>query len=598
MTRIFSSHLRKLLFACCMLACTCSLAQLNNEWIDYNKTYYKFRVSKNGLVRINQPTLVASNLAGIPAQNFQLWRNGVQVPVFTSVATGVLGGADYIEFYGVLNDGKPDKNLYREPTYQLNDRVSLQTDSSSYFLTYNTTGGNARITSATNDVAGNVLPAELFLMYTDKFDFKENVNRGFANTGAGEYIFSSSYDIGEMMSTVEIYTDSLTRCCGYVIPVYKRNFYPYTGIAGITCTVKIGAAGVAPNNRSVRLMLDNNLLGNIQLDAFEAKTQTFTNIPVSFLPSGIGNYVIHNTCPTPYDRVVFSYIDLTYPRLFKFNNQRSFDFEMPANTTGQYIEITDFDRGLSLPVLYDITRNRRYVADVNGSGTIRFALPPTNAVTQYVLLSQDNSHIVSISNLQQRSFINYATTANQADYIVISNSLLYAPVNGSNPVELYRQYRSSAAGGGYNTKVFDIDQLEDQFAYGIKKHPSSVRNFLRYARSRFDVQPKFAFLVGKGVSYQDYRLNQSMPLAEKLNLVPTFGYPASDVLLSSADMNPYPVTPIGRLSVVNGNEIIAYLNKVKEYEAAQVSPSQTQADKAWMKDIVHVVGANLSLIHI
>ncbi|MES2774590.1 MAG: C25 family cysteine peptidase [Bacteroidota bacterium] len=586
--------MKKLIFACCLLACVSSQAQLNNEWIDYSKTYYKFRIGKNGLVRLTQPTLQANSMGSIPAQNFQLWRNGVQVPVFTSVTSGVFGSSDYIEFYGTMNDGKPDKSLYRDPNYQLNDRVSLQTDSSAYFLTYNTTGGNLRITAAANNVAGNVLPAEPFLVYTDKYDFKENVNRGFANTGAGEYIFSSSYDVGEMMSTYEIYTDSLIRAGAYITPFYKRNFYPYTG-GSSSCTVKITAAGVAPNNRNAKLFLDANLLGDIQLDQFEAKSKTFTNIPVSFLPTGVGSYAIHNTCPVPYDRVVFNSIEFTYPRLFRFNNQRSFDFELPASASGQYIEITDFDRGGVPPVLYDITNSRRYVAELNGA-TIRFALPASSALTQYTLLSQDNSHLTAVSAIQARSFVNYTVNANQADYLIISNSILAAPVNGSNPVELYRQYRSSAVGGGYDAKIFDIDQLEDQFAFGIKKHPSSIRNFLRFARLRFSVQPKFTLLIGKGVSYQDYRLGDTMQgikaLSDRLNLVPTFGYPGSDVLLSSADMNPYPVTPIGRLSVVQGSEIIAYLNKVKEFDAAQISASQTQADKAWMKNVVHVVGAN------
>ena len=31
----------------------------NNEWIDYSKTYYKFKVGATGLYRITQPTLAS-----------------------------------------------------------------------------------------------------------------------------------------------------------------------------------------------------------------------------------------------------------------------------------------------------------------------------------------------------------------------------------------------------------------------------------------------------------------------------------------------------------------------------------------------------------
>src|SRR4051794_2842272 len=81
----------------------------NNEWIDYSKTYYKFRVGKEGIFRINQPTLAALGLGATPAQNFQLWKNGKELPIYTSVATGTMTNSDYIEFWGELLDGKTDK---------------------------------------------------------------------------------------------------------------------------------------------------------------------------------------------------------------------------------------------------------------------------------------------------------------------------------------------------------------------------------------------------------------------------------------------------------------------------------------------------------
>jgi len=50
--------------------------QYNNEWIDYNKTYYKFKVATTGLFRINQPLLASLGLGGANADHFQLWRHG------------------------------------------------------------------------------------------------------------------------------------------------------------------------------------------------------------------------------------------------------------------------------------------------------------------------------------------------------------------------------------------------------------------------------------------------------------------------------------------------------------------------------------------
>jgi hypothetical protein len=140
--------------------------------------------------------------------------------------------------------------------------------------------------------------------------------------------------------------------------------------------------------------------------------------------------------------------------------------------------------------------------------------------------------------------------------------------------------------------VYDIDELVDQFAYGIKQHPLSIKNFLRYARNTFPAAPKFVFMIGKAVTYDEYRMNQSSLYADRLNLVPTFGWPASDNLLASNDLNPVPATPIGRLSAVTQDEVAVYLSKIKEYETVQENTTQTVANKAWMKNMVHVIGAD------
>ena len=69
--------------------------------------------------------LLQSVLENVNADHFQLWRNGEQVAIYTSVQNAPLGGGGYIEFWGEMNDGKPDKPLYREPDYQLFDKFSL-----------------------------------------------------------------------------------------------------------------------------------------------------------------------------------------------------------------------------------------------------------------------------------------------------------------------------------------------------------------------------------------------------------------------------------------------------------------------------------------
>ncbi|TMI94925.1 MAG: hypothetical protein E6H06_08010, partial [Bacteroidetes bacterium] len=548
------------------LVCTGLLAEAqvyNNEWIDYTKPYYKFKLGSSGLYRISQATLNAVGLGSTPAENFQLWRTGQEVPLYTSIASGPLAANDYIEFWGQMNDGKPDKQLYRDPDYQLNDRYSLQSDTAFYFLTVHA-GANKRLANTTNDVAGNTLAPEPYFMYTLGNYFRNVINTGNAALVQGTYVYSSAYDKGEGWTSGNI--DS----AGTLAPPAHTNLHVES--TGPSPTFSINAAGNAINTRSFQVKINGTLVLQQTMDYFNyLKYQT--SFPLSLITSGTAAIEITNQPSARPDRMVVAQYEINYPRKFDFDNLKSFLFELPANINGNYLEISNFNYGSTAPVLYDLTNGLRYVADISNPLLIKIALQGSAVSRKLLLVSEDASNINTINTLQLRSFVNYGLSANQANYLVISNSSLYTGSNGSTPVEDYRAYRSSAAGGSYNARIYDIDQLVDQFAFGIKKHPSSIRNFIQYALNTYTSPPKFAFLIGKGVNYVQYRANENSPDPniksdlEKLNLVPTFGYPASDNLFSCFNGDNIPTVPVGRLSVVYPDEISVYLKKVKENES-------------------------------
>ena len=64
------------------------------------------------------------------------------------------------------------------------------------------------------------------------------------------------------------------------------------------------------------------------------------------------------------------------------------------------------------------------------------------------------------------------------------------------------------------------------------------------------------------------------------------------IVLSAVAGSSMPLTPIGRISAINGDEVAIYLHKVQQYEQAQASSSPYIIDKSWMKNIVHVTGAS------
>ncbi len=577
--------MKRLLLFVFVLAYSTGYAQSSNNWVDFGKTYYKFQVGKDSLYRISQSTLNGLGLGNIPAEQFQLWRNGEEQILYTTKPSGILGSSDYIEFWGRMNDGKMDTKLYRTPDFQLSDKYSIQTDTAAYFLTVNPAGNNLRFQDATNNSSGSALTPEPYFMNKRGHYFKTKLNPGYGLPAGTVVIYSSSYDAGEGWSSTEVLPIRPVS-----ILLTGLNIY----VGGPAGKLNFAMGGSAFNSRNIQVKYNNTYIYEQPLPYFGIVKKTIENIPQSLnVHTDYVRFYFESTSSVQTDRSVVSNFEFTYPSRWNFNNLNEFSFELPASSTEKLIQIENFKTDGTAPVLLDLTSLKRYKGDIlSVPGKIRFLLPAAGVAQKYQLLNVANSISAPVIAFQKKTFVNFLDPANQGDFLIISNKALFAASDGKNNVDLYRQYRESAEGGNYHAKVVDIDELVDQFAYGIKKHPSAIKEYIQYVATRFNVKPKFVFLVGKGVTYDEYILKQNSPFADKLNLVPTFGYPASDVLLSAPYGSAEPTVPIGRLSAVNGDEVGHYLSKIKEYELKQKSEEHTLDNKLWMKNIIQIVGGS------
>ena len=135
-------------------------------------------------------------------------------------------------------------------------------------------------------------------------------------------------------------------------------------------------------------------------------------------------------------------------------------------------------------------------------------------------------------------------------------------------------------GGSHNTLVANIEELYDQYAYGIEKHPMSIRNFINKMIDGSVIDPGYLFLIGKSITAHLYRKDASL-FARKL--VPTFGSPSSDNMFSSGLSGTIyqPAVPTGRLSATSSADVEGYLEKVEAYETPLPIPPE------WTKNILH-----------
>ncbi len=576
--------MKKFILPFLLLFAVTTQAQLNNSWIDYSKTYYKFKVSKSGLFRIAQPTLAAAGIGSANADHYQLWRNGEQVRLYTSVSGTTLGASDFIEFYGEPNDGKLDTKLYPDPNFQLSDRYSLYSDTASYFLTLNGTSANLRYTAQTGTVVAPATP-DLFFMRDVNLYFKDKVNPGKAEY-YGELVYSSVYDQGEGWTSNDISPAS-----NFTQTFNNLNVYPAGPANGVT--VRANVAGNANNTRNLRISFNGDSIAGGSYSRYTANKFNITGISLSkFTNPNAATVSVAAVFPglPAEDRIVVGELGLTYPALFNFNNQKEFTFSLPAAAAGNHLLIDNFNTGGQAPILYDLTTGRRILGDITTvPGKTKFLLPAA-AARKYVMVSNEASNVNSVSTLISKTFFNITNPANQGDYVILSNPVLYNDGTGANQVDLYKQYRASTNGGSHIVKVYDVNEIYDQFGFGIPRHPGAIRDFILYGVDNWSVKMKDIFLIGRGVTYNSQYLYGTEPAYKALDLVPTFGWPASDVLMSSRPGTVAPVVGVGRLGAINGTEVKVYLQKVEEYEAVQRAPSCSINDKSWMKNIMHVVG--------
>src|SRR5688500_12759629 len=90
---------------CSLLGGNVSAQLYGNEWINYSQSYYKIKITQEGIYRVDSIYLRS---AGVPVSwladhtKLQLFHNGVEQYIYISDANqnSVLNTGDFVEFYG------------------------------------------------------------------------------------------------------------------------------------------------------------------------------------------------------------------------------------------------------------------------------------------------------------------------------------------------------------------------------------------------------------------------------------------------------------------------------------------------------------------
>lgn len=284
-------------------------AQFDNEWIDHTRTYYRFKVGEAGLHRIPYSTLNAVGLGSVPAEYFQLWRMGKQVPLLISRQSGALGSDDFLEFYGEANDGSLDTKLYGNQL-QPSDKISLFTDTAAYFLTVDPSGQSLRMSFAGNDLTGNTLTPEPFFLFTKEHLFRNRLHPGYG-VNLGLSVYSSSFEVGEGWASLDILPGSpLTQDLGAL----------HVASDGPDPVYRLSVFGNAANARKLRLLVNGTEAGSHDFSGMDGRV-FIGNMPKSLLGRASDVVTVLNGSSVSSDHMMLHSISITYPRRFHFGGR-------------------------------------------------------------------------------------------------------------------------------------------------------------------------------------------------------------------------------------------------------------------------------------
>lgn len=522
-----------------------------NSWINYDQPYVKIGILKKGLHRVPFSSLPKGFPVGSP-EKFQLWRRGKEVSIISTANQEIV-------FYAVPNDGASDSLLYRPMSSRVNPYYSFYSDEGAYFLTVGDKPGNRAKTIS--QPVDNELP--LFTSHLEKA----------TTTLQDEYslttqvfirpkFFNSYFEWGASRTGKTLSPDSL----------FTRNFklkHLKKGAKNVRLHLLLhGRSGsdrkvgiyVGKTAQSLRLVTTLNIAG-FNFAKYTAEIQTGD---LDANQNGILG--LKSVSTDIYNGFSLTYYTLEYAQEFQMEGLSKKEFYLEqvkgawsriavtgAPVQARFLDISDRDN----PVIIESKPDNLMVPRQAGKSQVLLA---TSEVTQ-----------VNASNIMEVKFKEFPSE--EPNYIVITTKRL---MNGATQLA---EYRASKAGGQYKPLVVDVRDLYNQFNYG-EPSPVAIKKFIAYMLAEGGTD-KMLFLIGHSITHNE-KMKRELP-----DEVPTIGYPASDLLLvegiAGTEMNA-PAIPVGRLSAFTDQQVLDYLQKIKDYE------QNGAGEYKWRKNVLHLSG--------
>ena len=552
-----------------------------NEWIVPGQQYYKIKVAQNGLYKLDYQYLTQAGLTSADPHRVQLWRRGKEVSIYVGGNQTSLDPTTFIEFYGERNDGRLDRGMYKKASDQPHNLYSLYTDTAAYFLTVAATAQGKRMSES--NLVGTGAPQAHRLQTALRIETFR-----YSDIGLDSFVWQAWAEPQEGFMSDQV------RAANY-------TFFPVDSIRSVAASgpkprLEILYSGISNVNHITRTYIkfpgggdyDNREFDNVQYLGYTQIKPTFEFERSDISAAGRLNVFVKSQVPTPTggteDKYRVGFVRVTYPQTNRwFASRRSVAFANDSTLSGQPYFVLDTipatTRGYDVTDAYNVQR----VEGQAVSGTKRgFVFPAAVGRTHQLLVADMARALVPLAAQKVRF---RSITPSAYNFLIVSHTALMKPVGSvANPVRAYADYRASVAGGKYDTLVVTTEQLYNQFHYG-EKSALAIRQFAQWMLT--DSRTKSLLLLGKGLITGEYLYGYHRQVPNNWptkDLVPTSTRSASDAFFT-ADWpkdNYVAKMATGRISAQTPTEVLNYLSKLKEHEAAGMAP--------WRKNVLHLAG--------
>lgn len=554
-----------------------------NDWYtaDPTRPFIKILVAKDGLYRLDKTALINAGhsvINSVDATKFRLYYRGKEVPICLFPAN-TSSQFDYFYFLGKRNNGSVDSLMYRkgndgthDPDAVPNINISLFTDTSAYFLTWvGGTGAPLRYLYDKPLSFTGTPESQFWYESIRQYDPPPGRTAGYIPGAGGNtsvnYVLNSDYTTGEGYSGSKFEPGT-----PYTITIQTPYASTNQPTPPIISARVFGRSESDPHE--LRLEADNLVLKDSTINGVYVKT---FNQPHPGTISSTVNVKYSSRYPSQSNKTDNNhvcYTSVSYWRDFNMNGDSSIMLRKWTKNGNAYFAFS----GAVAPTntrAYAVATNGEYLIEgvVDNSSKLKVLMPQLSAPSDvYVVTELGLETPIVKANMSLNNL--HSPIDGGAELVIITNKLL------ANSAIAYKNYRDTCTFNPISSsKIVYVDEIMDEYGYGSVT-PWAIKRFCKDALDNWTNKPKYIFLWGKGSFYTRPSINGlNQVVQNNYNLVPTFGYPATDFeFVSHFGQNEFDVKPdiaIGRVNILNDVQGMAYLEKVNAYEHTPWN--------AWMK---------------